>query len=96
MDLSYATIPISGKQRHLYRENRLAYMISNKENPGNHPIYFVGTSVGSSMLFNKVVPQKDELEPEDSGRIESNYQSAEANLEGESDGVSSTDEPSNG
>ena len=33
MDLSYATIPVFGEQRRLYRENHLAYMINNKENP---------------------------------------------------------------
>jgi hypothetical protein len=38
MDLSYATIPIFSEQRRLYRENRLAYMIGNKENLENHPI----------------------------------------------------------
>jgi hypothetical protein len=29
MDMSYATIPIFGEQRRLYRENRLAYMINS-------------------------------------------------------------------
>ena len=33
MDLSHATILVFGKQRRLYRENCLAYMISNKDNP---------------------------------------------------------------
>ena len=30
MDLSYTTIPVFGTLRRLYRENRLAYMISNR------------------------------------------------------------------
>lgn len=30
MSLSYATVPVFGDQRILYRENRLAYMINNK------------------------------------------------------------------
>ena len=76
MDLSYTTILVFGTLRHLYRENRLAYMVSNKENPENHPIYSVDTDMGSSMLFNEVEPQKDEPEPTDSGTSESDYQSA--------------------
>ena len=71
-------------------------MISNKENPENHPIYPVDTDMGSSMLFNKAGPQKDELEPEDSGSSESNYQSVETNMEEGSDGVPATEEPSDG
>ena len=67
MDLSYATIPIFGTLRRLYRENQLTYMVSNRENPENHPIYSVDTDFGSSMLFNEVGPQKDEPKPVDSG-----------------------------
>ena len=52
MDLSYATISTFGTLRRLYKENRLAYMISNRENPENHPIHSVDTDMGSSMLFN--------------------------------------------
>ena len=78
MDLSYATIPIFGILRHLYRESQLAYMISNKENPDNHPIYYVGTNMGSSMLFNEVVPQKDEPEPTNNGRNQTDQQSTKA------------------
>ena len=33
MDLLYARIPVFGEQRRLYQENRLAYMINNRENP---------------------------------------------------------------
>ena len=33
MDMSYATIYVFGEQRKLYRESRLAYIISSKENP---------------------------------------------------------------
>ena len=45
-------------------------MISNRENPENHPIYSIDTDMGSSMLFNEVVPQMDEPELEDSGSSE--------------------------
>ena len=85
MDLSYATIPIFGMLRHLYRENRLDYMISNRENPENHPIYSIDTDMGSSMRFNEVVPQKDEPKPADSGSSESDYQSAGTDLDNGSD-----------
>ena len=70
MDLSYVTIPVFGTLRRLYRENRLAYMISNGENPENHPIYSIDIDMGSSILFNEVGPQKDEPRPEDSGSNE--------------------------
>ena len=96
MDLSYAMIPVFGTHRRLYTENRVAYMISNRENPENHPIYSVDTDMGSSMLFNEAGPQKDEPKPEDSGSSESDYQSAKAYLEDGSDGVSSVGEPSGG
>lgn len=43
MDMSYATILIFNEQRRLYRENRLAYMISSRDNLENHPIYVVDT-----------------------------------------------------
>lgn len=59
MDLSYAAIPVFGEQRRLYKENRLAYMISNKENPKNHPIYAIGTHMGSFILFNDLCSQEN-------------------------------------
>ena len=96
MDLSYATSPVFGTLRRLYRENRLVYMISNRENPENHPIYFVDTDMGSSMLFNEVVPQKDDPEPKDSGSNEPNCQSAQTKLDSGSDDAPLIEEPSNG
>lgn len=48
MDLSFATIPIFGEYRRLYREIRLAYMVSSKDNIENYPIYSVETELGSS------------------------------------------------
>ena len=76
MDLSYATIPVFGTLSHLYRESQLAYMINNKENPDNHPIYSIDTNMGSSMLFNEVVPQKNEPKPVDNGSNGTYQQSA--------------------
>ena len=43
-----------GEQRRLYRENMLAYMISNKDNVENHPIYVVDTDMGSAMFYNDI------------------------------------------
>jgi hypothetical protein len=51
MDLSYATIPIfGGVNKILYRESQLAYVISDEQNPANHPIYSVDTGMGSCIL----------------------------------------------
>jgi ribonuclease HI len=51
MDLSYATIPIfGGVDISLYRESQLAYVISDKQNPANHPIYSVDIGMGSCIL----------------------------------------------
>jgi ribonuclease HI len=51
MDLSYATIPVfGGEHRRLYREVRLAYLVSDHENPSNHPIYAVEDELGSSIF----------------------------------------------
>ena len=96
MDLSYAMIPVFDTLRRLYRENQLAYMINNRENPKNHPIYSIDTNMGSSMLFNEVVPQRDEPEPEDSGSSESDYQSTQTSLDGGSDDAPLVEESNNG
>ena len=58
MDMSYATIPVFGVQRKLYRENGLQYMISSKECPENHPIYVVDTDMGSAIFFNQSPTEK--------------------------------------
>jgi hypothetical protein len=51
MDLTYATIPVfGGEHRRLYREAQLAYIVSDEENPTNHPIYALDTDLGSSLL----------------------------------------------
>jgi hypothetical protein len=51
MDLTYATIPIfGGEHRRLYREAQLDYIVSDEENPTNHPIFALDTDLGSSLL----------------------------------------------
>jgi len=51
MDLSYSTIHVfGGEHRRLYREVRLAYPVSDHENPNNHPIYAIEDEFGSSIF----------------------------------------------
>ena len=71
-------------------------MISNRENLENHPIYSIDIHMGSSILFNDARPQKDEPKPEDSGSSESDYQSAEEDLEDGFDVVSPIEESNEG
>jgi hypothetical protein len=52
MDMSYATIPIFGHDKRLYREVPLKYMVSSNTQPNNHPIYTIDTEVGSSIFYN--------------------------------------------
>ena len=52
MDLSYATIHVFGGEHwRLYREVRLDYLVSDHENPSNHPIYAVEDELGSSIFY---------------------------------------------
>ena len=51
MDLSYDTILVfGGEYRRLYREVKIAYLVSDNKNPTNHPIYSVQEDFGSCML----------------------------------------------
>jgi hypothetical protein len=51
MDLTYATIPMfGGEHRRIYKEVRLAYIVSDHQNPRNHPIYVVEDEIGSSIF----------------------------------------------
>ena len=52
MDMTYATIPLFGGKISLYIEKRLAYVVSSRDTPENHPIYVVDTNLGSSIFFN--------------------------------------------
>jgi hypothetical protein len=59
LDLTYATILVfGGENGRLYREFRLAYIVSDHQNPGNHPIYVVEDEIGSSFFhINDDVPE---------------------------------------
>ena len=51
MDFTYDTIPIFGGENiKLYKEFQLAYIVSDHDNPGNHPIYEMDDEIGSSIL----------------------------------------------
>jgi hypothetical protein len=52
MYMSYATIPVFGQERRLYREVLLKYMMSIKTQLNNNPIYSVDTEIGSSIFYN--------------------------------------------
>jgi len=60
MDMSYATIPVFGQDKILYREVLLKYMVNNKSQPTNHPIYSVSTKLGSSIFFNDICLGEEE------------------------------------
>ena len=51
MDMSYATIPVFGVQRRIFREQKLAYMVTNAERPHNHPIYSMDMDTESTISF---------------------------------------------
>jgi hypothetical protein len=58
MDLSYATIPIFGREhRKLYMEAQLAYIISDESNPTNHLVFAFDTYLGSSILHLTDAPE---------------------------------------
>jgi hypothetical protein len=60
MDMFYATIPVFGQEKRLYREVLLKYMVSSKTSPNNHHIYFVDTKVGSSIFYNDLCFEEEE------------------------------------
>ena len=63
MDMSFATIPFFGGEfRRLYRETQMAYIISDDENPSNHPIYAEEKELGSSILH--IAECDDGFQPE--------------------------------
>jgi hypothetical protein len=50
-DMTYATIPIfCGHFTKLYRETRLAYIVSDPQNPNNYPVYVSDRDLGNCVL----------------------------------------------
>jgi hypothetical protein len=52
LDMSYATIPIFGQHRRLYRETLMKYMFNSQEKPHNYPLYFAHSDLDSFILYN--------------------------------------------
>jgi hypothetical protein len=51
MDMTYATVPVfGGEKRRLYRETKFAYVVSDQNNPINHPIYATESDLGCCIL----------------------------------------------
>ena len=51
MDMEYATIPLFGGNKRLYREKRLSFVVNNRDKPENNQIYAVDIGLGSSIFF---------------------------------------------
>jgi hypothetical protein len=60
MDMSYATVPVFGQERRLYREVLMKYMVSRKDKPNNHPIYSVDIDIGSTIFYNDLCFEEDD------------------------------------
>jgi ribonuclease HI len=52
LDMSYATVPVFGQQRRLYRETLMNYMVSSQEKPHNYPLYSAHSELDSFILYN--------------------------------------------
>jgi hypothetical protein len=52
LDMSYATIPVLGQQRRLYRETLMKYMVSSQAKPHNYPLYSTHSHIDSFILYN--------------------------------------------
>jgi hypothetical protein len=51
MDMTYATVPVfGGENKRLYRETKFSYVVSDQNNPVNHPIYVVDEDLGCCIL----------------------------------------------
>lgn len=75
LDFSYLTIPMFGKMRKLYREQKMKYMITSKEKPINHPINYVHTDLESFVLFSDSLSEIDSkiVEADDILEITENF-----------------------
>jgi ribonuclease HI len=74
LDMTYATIPIFGGQfTRLYRETRLAYTVSDPQNPNNFPIYIADQDLGNCILYFDHgldwCPQELDMKQEDLGPL---------------------------
>ena len=72
MDMSSTTILIFGQDRRLYREVFLKYMVGNKSQLSNHPIYAMETDLGSFIFFNDLCFEEEgpEIDMADKDRFD--------------------------
>jgi hypothetical protein len=82
LDMTYATIPVFGGQfTRLYRETRMAFTVSDPENPANHPVYIADQDLGNCILsldddFEIDVDSNDIEEKAQKNEIQENVYSA--------------------
>lgn len=50
--MTFATIPVFGQQRRLYRETLMKFMVSTQGSPQNYPLYYVHSDLDSFILYN--------------------------------------------
>jgi len=55
LDFSYATIPVFGQMRKVYREQKMKYMSTSKEKPVNHPVNYVQTDLESFVSVSPII-----------------------------------------
>jgi hypothetical protein len=72
LDMTYTTIPVFGGQfTRLYRETRLAYTVSDPQNPNNFPIYIADQDLGNCILSSNDgldgCIEENDIEHEESG-----------------------------
>jgi hypothetical protein len=52
MDMAYATLPVFGGENiRLYQKTQFSYVVSDKNNPRNHPIYATNEYLGYCILL---------------------------------------------
>jgi ribonuclease HI len=74
LDMTYATIPIFGGQfTRLYKETRLAYTVSDPQNPNNYPVYVADQDLGNCIL--SLDDDFDECIEEENKKIEKTQKS---------------------
>ena len=52
MDMPYASIPVFGEIRRLYKDVQVKYVVSSKVERKNHPLYVVVPDLGSQIFGN--------------------------------------------
>ena len=65
---AYATIPIFGKLRRLYREEQMKFLVSSLEKPENLPLYSLHTDLDSFILCNDESSEGSESKNRDTNK----------------------------